>query len=168
LTHYKFSVKIVANATVVYATNKGEFMSTVTLINSIHNCQMMFRKATLPLSDLTGRQHSFIYAVCEKPGRTQDSIAQEHHLDKSTVARVLSKLETNGYVKRISNPKDNRELLIYPTKKTLEVFPKVKQVAKEWARLLNKNISEEERQVFNSVLKRMYENAIDAVSDVKD
>ena len=142
-------------------------MSTVSLINSIHNCQMMFRKEMLPLSDLTGRQHTFIYAVCEKPGRTQDSIAQEHHLDKSTVARVLSKLESNGYVERITNQKDNRELLIYPTDKALEVFPKIKKVAKEWAKLLNKNITSQEFEVFYSILERMHQNAVEAVHSIK-
>ena len=138
------------------------------LINSIHNCQVLYRKHNLPLEDLTGRQHTFIFSICEHPGRTQDSIAQELYLDKSTVARALGKLEKNGYVERKPNPTDNRELFVFPTEKAFSVFTDVKTVAKNWARLLNKNISEEERQVFDSVLKRMHENAIDAVSDVKD
>ena len=98
------------------------------LINSIHNCQVLFRKNNLPLEDLTGRQHTFIFSICENPGRTQDSIVQELHLDKSTVARALNKLEQNGYVERKSNPNDNRELFVFPTEKALGIFIDVKPI----------------------------------------
>ena len=138
------------------------------LINSIHNCQVLFRKNNLPLEDLTGRQHTFIFSICESPGRTQDSIAQELHLDKSTVARALAKLEQTGYVERKSNPNDNRELFVFPTEKALGIFTDVKTVAKNWARQLSKNISKEEMQIFGSVLKRMHENAVEAINSIKE
>ena len=130
------------------------------LINSIPNCQVLFRKNNLPLEDLTGRQHTFIFSICESPGRTQDSIAQELHLDKSTVARALAKLEQNGYVERKSNPKDTRELLIYPTNKAIEVFPKVKQVAKEWAKLINQKITEEETNKLLNLEEHLHKKVI--------
>ena len=139
----------------------------VKLINSIHNCQMLYRKAELPLSDLTGRSHTLIFAVCEFPGRSQDAIAQELHLDKSTVARALSRLEADGYVKRTVNEKDNRQLVVCPTQKALDVFPQVKTVAKNWARLLVDNISTDEIKLFNSVLQRMHDNATKAVKSIE-
>ena len=140
---------------------------SVKLINSIHNCHMLYRKAELPLDDLTGRNHTLIFTVCEFPGRSQDAIAKELHLDKSTVARVLSKLEANGYVVRTVNEKDNRQLVVCPTKKALDVFPQVKNVAKKWARLLHDNISADEMKIFNSVLKRMHENATNAIKSIE-
>ena len=143
-------------------------MSMVSLINSIHNCHMLFRKAGVPVEDLSGRHQTFIYIACETPGLSQDAIAKEQHLDKSTVARALCKLEQNGYVERKSNPKDNRELLIYPTEKALAIFTQVKRTAKAWAKNLTQNISKEEIEVFNSALERMHKNAILAVDSIKE
>lgn len=53
--------------------------------------------------------------VLAQPGLTQQAIADELHLDKSTVARFLSQLEGKGLIERRQSDKNQREKFVYPT-----------------------------------------------------
>ena len=97
-------------------------------------------------------------------GSSQEEIAREICLNKSTVARALTQLEDRGYLRREASAEDKRRLLVYPTDKMLAVLPQVRSVAKEWNDLISDGIPEEELEVFYSVLARMEERAKSALS----
>ena len=129
------------------------------MLNNISRSQAVYRKQSLPDSDLCSSHHTFIFAICREPGRTQDEIAKELCINKSTAARNLNTLEELGYIERAPSPSDKRCLLVYPTEKMLSVLPKVRDVARDWMSALSEGISEEELEIFNSVLSRMQERA---------
>ena len=97
------------------------------------------------------------------PGRSQENLAQELCVNKSTVARNLNCLEEKGYIARAPLPNDKRQFSVHPTEKMLAVLPEVKRASVEWMTLLFEGIPEEELKVFDSVLQRMEARAREIV-----
>lgn len=124
------------------------------VINNIGRCQAAFRKSELDIEIPPGR-HAYVLAICREPGRTQDALASDLCVNKSSVARVLDTFEELGYVERRPSPEDKRCLLIYPTEKMLAVYPQIREVTLRWNALLTEGISEGELEIFNSVLMRI-------------
>ena len=131
-------------------------------MNNVSRAQATYRQIMskgTPCEELQPCQHTFVLAICRAPGRSQEEIAADLCLNKSTVARAVASLEGRGYVRREENPTDKRESLIYPTDKMLTTLPAVRTVAREWNKLISDGVSDEELEVFESVLHRMEKNA---------
>lgn len=124
-------------------------------LNSISRSQGIYRQNRLADCDLQAGHHAFAFAICREPGRSQEELARELCLNKSTVARNLTCLEEKGYILRKSLPNDKRQFSVFPTEKLLAVLPDLKRVALEWTTLLSEGIPQEELEIFDSVLKRM-------------
>lgn len=129
------------------------------ILNNISRSQALYRKREIPAEDLQGAHYALTLAICRKPGRSQDELARELIINKSTAARNLSYLEERGYVKRIPLESDKRQFSVYPTDKLLSIIPKIKEVSVKWRETISEGISEDELSVFYSVLERMHERA---------
>ena len=125
------------------------------LLNNISRSQAIFRRGNVSANDLKSSHYAFALAISACPGRSQEELARELCLNKSTVARKLTDLEENGYVTRTPLPADKRQFSVHPTEKMLKVLPEIKDASEEWMRLLSEGISKEELAVFDSVLRRM-------------
>ena len=135
-------------------------------LNDISRCQALFRNESAArgrADGLTPCQHTFVLAICRAPGRTQDELARDICLNKSTVARTLAELERGGFVRREVNKSDKRCMLVYPTEKMLAVHNEVAEVADLWNAEILSGISDSEIEIFRSVLVRMNKNARCAV-----
>ena len=131
-------------------------MSTfMKMLNNISRSQAVYRHGKISAADLQPGHYAFVFAICRAPGRSQEELARELCINKSTVARNLNQLEEKGYIQRNSLPNDKRQFAVYPTEKMLAVLPEVKQVSTEWRKLLSEGIPEQELTIFHSVLERM-------------
>lgn len=135
-------------------------------LNNISRAQSVFR--TERISGLCASHHTFVLAVCKNPGRSQEELARELCLNKSTVARVLTQLEEKGLVIRKENKEDKRQFLVYPSEKMLEILPKVREIAAEFNRIISSDIPKEEMDVFYSVLSRIEQKAKSLVEVSED
>ncbi len=124
-------------------------------LNSISRCQATYRSEKLKADGICACHHAFILNISKNPGRSQEELTRELCLNKSTVARTLNHLENCGYITRTPNPDDKRCFLVYPTDKMLGILPEVRAIAKEWNGCISQGISEEELEIFYSVLQRM-------------
>ena len=129
------------------------------MLNNISRSQAIYRHNKVSANDLHGGHYAFVLAICRRPGRSQEELARELCLNKSTVARNLNCLEEKGYILRTPLPNDKRQLSVYPTEKMLAVLPEIKSASEEWMSLLSEGIQEEELMIFNSVLERMQSRA---------
>ena len=129
------------------------------MLNNISRSQAIYRHERITAKDLHSGHYAFVLAICREPGRSQEELARELCINKSTVARHLTYLEENGYIRRESLPQDKRQFAVYPTEKMLSVLPQVRNASIEWMELLSEDIPEEELTVFNSVLERMEKRA---------
>lgn len=135
-------------------------------LNSISRCQATYRSEKLKADGICACHHAFILIISKKPGRSQEELTREICLNKSTVARALNHLERYGYITRTPNPDDKRQFLVYPTDKMLGILPEVKTIAKEWNEYIAEGISEDELEIFHSVLHRMENKAKSIVQEL--
>ena len=136
-------------------------------MNIISRCQTAYRAKMLE-GDLCACHHSLVLAICRQPGSSQDELAKDICLNKSTVTRALSQLEERSYVTRTPDPADKRRTLVEPTKKMLAVLPQVRQITADWNRIISADIPEDELAVFQSVLKKMEQNARSAIEKTEE
>ena len=138
------------------------------MLNNISRSQAVYRHNKISAEDLQTTHYAFVLAICREPGRSQEELAKELCLNKSTVARNLNCLEEKGYITRNALPMDKRQFSVYPTEKMLAVLPEIKNASGEWMSLLSEGISEEELEIFNSVLERMETRARDIIQDQEE
>ena len=129
------------------------------MLNNISRSQAIYRHNRISVGDLQTGHYAFALVICRAPGRSQEELAQELCINKSTVARNLNCLEEKGYIVRNPLPNDKRQFAVYPTEKMLGVLPDIKKASHEWTTLLSEGISQEEMQIFDSVLERMQTRA---------
>ena len=129
------------------------------MLNNISRSQAIYRHGRISAEDLQTSHYAFVLAICREPGRSQEELAKELCINKSTVARNLNYLEEKGYISRNPLPNDKRQFSVYPTKKMLGFMPEIKQASTEWMALLAEGIPENELEIFDSVLNRMQSKA---------
>jgi DNA-binding MarR family transcriptional regulator len=129
------------------------------ILNNISRSQAVYRQSRISATDLQSGHYAFLLNICRQPGRSQDEIARELCINKSTSTRNISYLEEKGYLYREQLENNKRQFSVYPTPKALSVLPEIRAASAEWGTLLSEGISEEELAVFRSVLERMQERA---------
>ncbi|MEO1657878.1 MAG: MarR family transcriptional regulator [Pseudomonadota bacterium] len=66
--------------------------------------------------------HAYVLrAVLAEPGRTQQALADDMRLEKSTLARFLNALEAQGMVERRPSASSARSKEVHPTKDSLSI-----------------------------------------------
>lgn len=129
------------------------------MLNNICRSQAVYRHSRISAKDLQPGHYAFVLAVCRAPGRSQEELARELCVNKSTVARNINYLEEKGYVTRTPLPQDKRQFSVFPTEKARAVLPEIRAASAQWMTQLSEGISPEELEVFDSVLMRMQEKA---------
>lgn len=129
------------------------------MLNNISRSQAIYRHSKITADDLQSSHYAFLLAICREPGRSQEDLARELCVNKSTVARNINYLEEKGYVTREPLPQDKRQVSVSPTLKAQQILPQIRFVSNEWMNLLSEGISQEELAIFDSVLQRMQDKA---------
>lgn len=85
----------------------------------------------------------------------QKDFEQEFNIRRSTASSILSLMEKNDLIRRESVPYDARLKKITLTKKALEVQNIVEKDFERFESTMKQNISEEELEIFFSVLEKI-------------
>lgn len=129
------------------------------MLNNISRSQAVYRHSRITAEGLQSGHYAYILIICREPGRSQEDLARELCVNKSTVTRNVNYLEENGYVSRLPYPSDKRQFSVHPTDKALAVLPEIKQASVEWMTLLSDGIPPADLHIFDTVLQRMQEKA---------
>ena len=127
---------------------------------------ILYRKAHIWLNngcaaqDLTAAQAVVILIVCDFKMLTQDEITKRLSLDKSVIAKTVTKLEELGFLKRSTNAKDKRTYDICPTPKAWALYPIIKEQVEGCFRRMTQGMSDEEREIFRRLLSRAAQSAL--------
>ncbi len=102
-------------------------------------------KAFKPFA-LTPPQAFMLRVVLQKETALQSELANEMNITRSTATRTLDGLQKLGYIKRIANTEDGRELQIQPTAKALKIRDELNnasgEVTKKFKKLLGNDVFE--------------------------
>ena len=119
---------------------------------------ILYRKSHIGLNngcagyDLTAAQAVVILIVCDFSVLTQDDITKRLSLDKSVIAKTVTKLVKTGFLVRTTNAKDKRTFDIRPTQKALDVYPFIKKEIENCFQRMTQQMTETERDEFRRLL----------------
>ena len=119
---------------------------------------ILYRKSHIWLNNgcvpchLTAAQAVVILIVCDFQTLTQDEITKRLGLDKSVIAKTVTKLEETGFLIRSTNARDKRTYDIRPTEKAWEVYPSVKEQLDICFQRMTQDMTDAERTEFKRLL----------------
>ncbi|MDF2821667.1 MAG: hypothetical protein K0R15_2108 [Clostridiales bacterium] len=120
---------------------------------------LQYRNDKLKELGINGCQHMYILNICSKPGMPQENLAKLNCINKSNVTRTLAQLEEDGFILRKNSEEDKRVILIYPTQKAIDIYPKVKKVLIEWEDYVMTDFTEEEKIVISNLMEKVKHKA---------
>lgn len=128
-------------------------------ISITYRCAMLFREKELADTGLAGCQTPYLTALCRRPGVTQEELARELSVNKSSVTRQLAALEEKGWVRREGDPRDKRSLLVYPTQQTLDMMARIMSCYGAWNEYLTQGFTDEEKAALSDMMVRIARRA---------
>ena len=130
-------------------------------LTDIARCAAQFRAEELAPLGLKACHASYLVAVCQNPGITQDQLARTIFINKSNIARQLVILEEDGFVERRPCPEDKRATQVYPTEKARECLPQLVEIFRRWENFVAQDLTEDERRLLITMLNKMKARSAD-------
>lgn len=129
-----------------------DFIKTISLLHRKMNAELNVRLMEVGLSSAQTGLLKLIYANGQM---TQTDLCEELEIDKSTVAKMLARLENNGFVTRTVNPDDTRSVLVSLTQKAIEINLQTKKIITEWTREVTVDLTDKEQEALNKMLNKV-------------
>ncbi|MDF2608012.1 MAG: MarR family transcriptional regulator [Bacillales bacterium] len=108
--------------------------------------------------DLTKGQYLYLVRICENPGIIQEKLAEMIKVDRTTAARAIQKLETQGLIEK-KDDQDNKKIKkLYVTDKGLEVYPFLKREGDYSNKVALTGFTHEEAETIYNLLHRVRKN----------
>lgn len=130
---------------------------TVPYISIIYREHAKYLNEKVKDEDLSFGLFPLLIAIYDNEGIIQEQLAQNFHLNESTITRNLKKLEDKGFIKRIP---DKRTKRIEITDKGAKTARKVMDYDDEWDEKIKKIIGIEEYDNFKNTLRKITEELI--------
>lgn len=103
-------------------------------------------------------EYRVLFGLYNEEGVSQATLAEEHHLDKGVIARVVRRLEEKGYVERRPDPKDKRRKLLYLTDKAEDLRHEVSDLKAIIETEMTQGLTDKERAALIDGLRIVSEN----------
>ena len=118
------------------------------------------------LSDIIPSHGSILTVLYEsKTPVTMKVIAEKIGKDKSTVTVLINHLLSQGYIEKKINPDDKRVSLIGLTERGRSIEQKYRNISKKVIATAYEGLSNEDRELFLSLLKRINNNFKDHIGE---
>ena len=107
---------------------------------------------------ITSSQAPFLISLCECAGMTQNRLCEVLDMSRGTVAKMLAKLEEEGYVRRCGNPDDARVVNVYPTDRARALYSLLCRNGEVCVEKMTAGMSEVERMAFYELMRKACRN----------
>ena len=108
--------------------------------------------------DLSKEQMIVLKKLHDQDGLNQNELAFLTLRNKSSLTRLLSKMENKKYITRERDDLDRRINRIYITKLGREIFSKTRPVIGNLIKKMERDISKEEKEQMIAILKKIQHN----------
>lgn len=126
---------------------------------SIYNREVRSRIATiLKPFDLHESNFYYILIVIENPGVSQKVLTEYMRREQSIVTKAIKPLIREGWLALVKDPADKRQTQIYPTEKSLLVYPELKAAMAVVNQQATSGLSEDERIDLYRLIKKAAEH----------
>jgi len=147
LNRVKISISDIFNIVIGRTTN---------IVN--RKLQREFKRANLAI---THEQWTLLSALWNEDGQTQQSLSEKTFRDKTSVTRLINKLEMQSLVVRITDKYDQRTNLIYLTAQGKSLEKTTSPILNEIYQKAIEGISEKDILICKDVLNKVFENLKD-------
>ncbi len=140
------------------------------LISKIHQLSNRIFTKKLKKHDLyeiNSAQGRIIFVLWENDGITIQELAKKTSLEKSTLTRMLERLEASGYIQRTPSTEDGRKIIVKLMPRNEALKNNYAQVSNDMLNLFYKGFSEDEIDTFELYLNRIYENLSEYEINIK-
>ena len=124
------------------------------LIIAISRAYLAFLYSELEKLGITGGQFQFLMGLAREDGITQEELANSFHMNESTIARALRKLEDAGMVQRKVNENNRRKKIITVTEKGRNVVVNVREAEESWEKRIQ-SLSSDEKNKLKEMLRTL-------------
>ncbi|MGN1061130.1 MAG: MarR family winged helix-turn-helix transcriptional regulator [Candidatus Coproplasma sp.] len=128
-------------------------------ISFIAQSTMTYRDEVFADKGITGAQVKYLLAVANQEGLSQDILAKKMMINKSNVARQLSALEKNGFIRREQSLEDRRIMLVYTTDKGKAIVPELREENRRWREIVCEGLTSDEKKELSALLEKIIANA---------
>lgn len=134
-------------------------MDTPKDISTLYRKMNMSVNSRLSPLGLSSAKAMFLFCLHDHEPMSQVEICRELDMDKSTVAKMLMRLEKDGLVTKAVNPNDVRSFLVKLTGKAATLVPAAREIHKDWLDAVTDNLSDLEKRNFLELMERVARTA---------
>jgi DNA-binding MarR family transcriptional regulator len=134
-------------------------MSIGTLISSISRAHLRYLFTEIEKHGITGGQYQFLLGLSKQDGITQEELASNFHMNQSTIARALKKLEDAGMVLRKTDDTNRRKNIITVTDNGRRVTSKIQLTDEKWEENVH-SLSKTEKSTFKKMLMKVLQESL--------
>lgn len=124
----------------------------------IHRHIAAFINSKLKSEGLTYGYAIFLINISRNSGCSQKDLCARLMIDKTTTAKNIKKLESMGYIWREKDKDDQRFYHLYVTEQGEKVCSRVQEVLMQTSEILKRDMTVEQQEEAESILKRMESN----------
>lgn len=146
-----------------FENSLGPWIGKTTKIMDYHLHEAMNRQGL----DLSKEQMIVLKKLHDNDGINQNELASLTYRDKSSLARLLSKMESKNYIIRKQSSEDKRANEIFLTPYGREIFQKTRPVIKGMMDIIENNITVEEKQRIIGILSKIQSNFADRTISIQ-
>lgn len=104
--------------------------------------------------------NAFFLCLNRNPHMSQDEISKRVVINKSNTARIIARLEEDGFIERVQAATDKRRMEVSLTDKGTNLIPEIENINNNFEKYLTETLSEEELNTFNNLLHKVYIQAV--------
>lgn len=136
-------------------------MTLGNLITSISRAHLRYLFLEMDKHGITGGQYQFLLGLSKQDGITQDELARNFHMNQSTIARAMKKLEDAQMVTRRTDDTNRRKNIITVTDNGRKVVSQVELMDEKWEEdigSLSKTAKSELKEKLRNILQEALES----------
>ncbi|MBN1798762.1 MAG: MarR family transcriptional regulator [Spirochaetales bacterium] len=137
-------------------------------VSILYRFSQSYLKKKLKAFNLGPGQLQILLLLFHKEHVRQTDLALRLQLDKTSMARTISRLESKGYVRRGKDDRDARAYTVSLTQQAKNIRNKVVPILKNWNKTLLRGFSPEEQDQFIDFLIKAAKNAKKALKGEAD
>ena len=111
-------------------------------------------------------QYEYFLLIYSSPGINQLELARLKNVGKASVTKALKILEEDGFIKRVTDEDDRRNILCFITDKGEAIVEELINVKRNAEEDLFNGFNEEDKDIFYNYLSLFYKNSIALTSGI--
>ncbi len=110
------------------------------------------------IEDFNGAQGRILFVLWQEDNLPIRDLSQKTSLAKTTLTSMLDRMERKGYLRRILDPEDRRQIRIVLTDKALAMRDRYQAVSAQMNEIFYRGFSDAEMAQFDHTLARVLNN----------